>query len=92
MHLFGNIKNIKYYLDVKHKNMQTLLFNTTTKEVKLYEGEKQSSKLLDLVTQVPTVRIVESGYYEVMKKIDGGEKNIPVLRVPISNTNMFIEK
>lgn len=72
--------------------MQTLLFNTTTKEVKLYEGEKQSSKLLELVTNVPTVRVTESGYYEVMKKIDGEEKNVPVLRVPISNTNMFIEK
>lgn len=72
--------------------MQTLVFNTTKKEVKLYEGEKQSSKLLDMVTEVPTVRVSENGYYEVMKKIEGEEKNAPVLRVPISNTNMFIEK
>lgn len=72
--------------------MQTLVFNTTTREVKLYEGSKESSKLLDMFTDVPTVRAVESGYYEVMKKLDGEEKNVPVLRVPISNTNMFIEK
>jgi hypothetical protein len=72
--------------------MQTLIFNTTTKEVKLYEGPKESSKLLEMITDAPTVRISDSGYYEVMKKLDGDEKNIPVLRVPISNTNMFIEK
>jgi len=72
--------------------MQTLVFNTTKKEVKLYEGEKQSSKLLDMITDVPTVRVGDGGYYEVMKKMEGEEKNIPVLRVPVSNTNMFIEK
>jgi hypothetical protein len=70
--------------------MQTLVFNTTTKEVKLYEDKKQQSELLEMFTEVPTVRIAE-GYYEVMKKFDD-TKNIPVLRVPISNTNMVIEK
>jgi hypothetical protein len=70
--------------------MQTLVFNTTTKEVKLYEDKKQQSELLEIFTEVPTVRIGE-GYYEVMKKFDES-KNIPVLRVPISNTNMVIEK
>lgn len=70
--------------------MQTLVFNTTTKEVKLYEDKKQQSELLELFIEVPTVRIAE-GYYEVMKKFDE-TKNIPVLRVPISNTNMVIEK
>ncbi len=72
--------------------MQTLLFNTTTKEVKLYEDKKQKSEMLEMYTNVPTVRVSEHGYYEVMKKIDDEEKNIPVLRVPISNTNMVIEK
>jgi hypothetical protein len=70
--------------------MQTLVFNTTTKEVKLYQDKKQQSELLEMFTEVPTVRIAE-GYYEVMKKFDD-TKNIPVLRVPISNTNMVIEK
>jgi hypothetical protein len=70
--------------------MQTLVFNTTTKEVKLYEDKKQQSELLEMFTEVPTVRIAEA-YYEVMKKFDD-TKNIPVLRVPISNTNMVIEK
>lgn len=72
--------------------MQTLLFNTTTKEVKLYEDKKQQSELLAMHTNVPTVRISEQGYYEVMKKLDDEDKSIPVLRVPIANTNMIIEK
>jgi len=72
--------------------MQTLIFNTTTKEVKLYEGEKSNSKLITLITEVPTVRVSENGYYEVMRKLEEEDKNVPVLRTPISNTNMFIEK
>lgn len=72
--------------------MQTLLFNSTTKEVKLYEDIKHNSRILETYTNVPTVRVSEQGYYEVMKKIDNEEKSIPVLRVPISNTNMIIEK
>jgi hypothetical protein len=70
--------------------MQTLVFNTTTKEVILYEDRKHQSEILETFTEVPTVKITE-GYYEVIKKIDD-TKHIPVLRVPISNTNMLIEK
>jgi hypothetical protein len=70
--------------------MQTLVFNTTLKEVRLYQAEKHISPLLELFIEVPTVR-VSDGFYEVMKKYDE-DKNIPVLRVPISRTNMLIEK
>jgi hypothetical protein len=40
---------------------------------------------------------VREGYYEVMKRFDSetaptGYSTIPVLRVPISNTIMFIEE
>lgn len=72
--------------------MQTLVFNTTDKTAKLYEGSKSESKLITMFDEVPTVRVSDSGYYEVMKKNDKDEKNVPVLRVPISNTNMLIEK
>ena len=71
--------------------MQTLVFNTTTREVKLYNsGNKEHMDMLEMFTEVPTVRIAD-GYYEVMKKFDD-TKNIPVLRVPIANTNMLIER
>ena len=64
--------------------LQTLTFNSTTKTVKLITEN-------DYITfdNVPTVK-VENGYYEVVQKTETGV--VPVLRVPIANTNMFIEK
>jgi hypothetical protein len=72
--------------------MQTLVFNTTTKSAKLYEGN-ESSSILYTFDSVPTVKIIE-GYYEVMQ-IDATsveEKRVPVARFPIANTNMLIKK
>lgn len=70
--------------------MQTLLFNTTTKTVKLYEGKMTNSEILSIFDNVPTVKVLES-HYEVMQK-DEFDKSFPILRVPISNTNMYIQK
>ena len=73
--------------------MQTLVFNTTDKTVKLYEGINEESKLVYAKNDRPTVRI-EKGYYEVMQ-INGEYLNkitTPIMRLPISNTNMLIEK
>ena len=72
--------------------MQTLVFNTSTKSAKLYEGN-ESSSILFTFDSVPTVKIIE-GYYEVMQ-IDATsveEKRVPVARFPIANTNMLIKK
>ena len=72
--------------------MQTLVFNTSTKSVKLYEGN-ESSPILYTFDSVPTVKI-EDGYYQVMQ-VDGTsveEKRVPVARFPIANTNMLIKK
>ena len=69
--------------------MQTLVFNTTTKTVKVYEGRHQDSYIIFSLDGVPTVKLKE-GYYEVMQK--DFETSVPVLRLPISNTNMVIEK
>ena len=68
-------------------NMQTLMFNSTEKTAVLEEGFRG----MELISfkHVPTVRI-ENGYYEVMQI--QGEQKVPVLRVPISNTNMLIQK
>jgi hypothetical protein len=72
--------------------MQTLVFNTTTKTVVVYEGAKHDSKILFTFLDVPTVKVLET-YYEVMVKIflDGADTRVPVGRFPISNTNMLIE-
>jgi hypothetical protein len=72
--------------------MQTLVFNTSTKSVKLYEGVEQGN-ILYTFNDVPTVKI-EDGYYQVMQ-IDTTsveEKRVPVARFPIANTNMLIKK
>lgn len=73
--------------------MQTLVFNTTTKSVKLYEGKSQDSEIQYTFVDVPTVKIGER-FYEVLQEEDTtlGKKRYPVARFPISNTNMLIEK
>ena len=72
--------------------MQTLIFNTTEKTAKLYKDIQCVTLRSDLLwdfDKVPTVKVLD-GFYEVMQE----ENNFkyPVLRVPIANTNMFIEK
>ena len=68
--------------------MQTLVFNTTTKSVKVTEGDNLT--ILFQYENVPTVKVLDS-FYEVMQK-DEFEKSTPVLRLPIANTNMVIKK
>jgi len=73
--------------------MQTLIFNTTTKRVQLLSGSKGDSKVLETFDNVSTVKCSELGLYEVMQKQnDITTTSIPVMRLPISNTNMLIEK
>ena len=70
-------------------NMQTLVFNSTEKTAVLQEGFR-GMELLNF-KDVPTVK-VENGYYEVMQKSGENGGVVPVLRVPIANTNMTIQK
>jgi hypothetical protein len=39
---------------------------------------------------VMTVKCSELGFYEVMQKLNQDSNAVPVMRLPISNTNMFI--
>lgn len=72
--------------------MQTLVFNSTTKTAVLFE-KNLDSDILFKFENVPTVRVANT-FYEVMKMemIPTGERQIPVARFPVSNTNMLIEK
>ena len=70
--------------------MQTLVFNTTTKTIKLYDGPVDSGNILMEMSSIPTVKSLE-GYYEVIQS-DEFEKKFPVLRLPIANTNMIIKR
>jgi hypothetical protein len=69
--------------------MQTLTFNSTTKKVQLLSGSREPGMLLETFDNVPTVK-VENGYYEVVQI--QGEQKVPVLRVPMANTNMLIQR
>ena len=71
--------------------MQTLVFNTTDKTVNVYSGKVGESELIFQFENVPTVKIYESGFYEVMQK-DDEDRSIPILRLPICATNMRIVK
>ena len=70
---------------------QLLLFNSTEKTVVLSSGFGKGDVLIKF-DNVPTVK-VEDGYYEVMQKTQENSTSArPVLRVPIANTNMLIQK
>jgi hypothetical protein len=68
--------------------MQKLVFNTTTKTVEIIF----ENGLIKNYNDVPTVKVREEGFYEVMQKDEFEDKNFPVFRLPISNTNMEIKR
>ena len=72
--------------------MQTLTFNTTTKQVKLLDGPRGLSTVMESFSNVSTVK-TEDGFYQVMQKTnEDTNSSPPVMRVPIANTNMLITK
>jgi len=76
-------------------SLQTLVFNTTDKTARVFSASIPEEIIFDL-ENVTTVKPLD-GYYEVMQKVDStnapsGYSAIPVLRLPIVNTNMVIEK
>jgi hypothetical protein len=72
--------------------MQTLIFNTATKQVKLLDGPRDNAKVLETFENVSTVKM-ETNYYEIMQKssTDEDAKSLPVMRVPIAQTNMILQ-
>ena len=73
--------------------MQTLIFNTTLKTVKVLSNYRNTADVMESFNNVPTVKCSELGFYEVMQKMDTESLGvIPVMRLPISKTNMIIVK
>jgi putative heme iron utilization protein len=72
-------------------DMQTLVFDTTEKKASLFQGLVKNDEIVYEFKDVPTVK-VENGYYEVMQKSGENGGVVPVLRVPMANTNMIIQK
>ena len=73
--------------------MQTLVFNTTVKTVKVLSNHRDRADVVESFENVVTVKCSELGFYEVMQILDPESRStIPVMRLPISNTNMIIVK
>lgn len=70
--------------------MQKLIFNTTKKTVVIYDSiiDHEGEKLYEF-ENIPTVKVLDGFYEIIQEEID---KKYPILRVPISQTYMFIEK
>ena len=76
-------------------SLQKLVFNTSNKTARVFSASIPNEIIFDL-ENVTTVKPLD-GYYEIMQKYDNetspsGYSAIPVLRLPIVNTNMVIEK
>ena len=71
--------------------MQTLIFNTNKKTLQLLSGSRGESKILETFDRIKTVKILVSCYEAIQTPLEPHLNPIPVLRVPISNTNMIIE-
>lgn len=72
--------------------MQTLTFNTKTKEVHLLDGPRGKSSIIEEFNNISTVRY-DNGFYELIQVNSDNPSmptKVPVMRVPISNTNMII--
>jgi hypothetical protein len=71
---------------------QKLIFNTTERTAVLKEY-LDGTEIVTTYENVPTVK-AENGYYEVMQRVSEEVNSgvIPVLRVPVANTNVLIKK
>lgn len=89
MHLLKTQSFLKTLINFTH--MLTLTFNTQEKTVKITNDE---DFILKVYVNVPTVKVRNEGYYEIMQKQGEFDESpsIPVCRLPIQNTLMFIEK
>ena len=69
--------------------MITLKFNTTTKQVVIKDS---TNTIIGTYYDAPTVK-PRDGFYEIMQKYSdaGQDIQIPVCRLPIQNTIMFIK-
>ena len=70
--------------------MQTLVFNSTTRTIYVYDDTEFKGKRIYEMDNIPTVQVFDQ-YYEVRQLNEKGVQ-IPVLRLPIANTIMVIKK
>ena len=76
-------------------NPSSMGFSTFTERILAFSLPAEQNKIpfsfVVSFKDVPTVK-VENGYYEVMQKSGENGGVVPVLRVPMANTNMLIRR
>jgi hypothetical protein len=70
--------------------MQTLIFDTSKKTIRLLDGSRGNSKEIETFERIKTVKVLVGCYEAIQIPPDPHLNPTPVLRVPISNTNMII--
>jgi len=70
--------------------MQSLTFNTKSKTIVLTDGRRGDSTIIETMDNVSTVKVSLDGFYEVMQRPNEDSNALPVMRLPIAHTNMFI--
>jgi hypothetical protein len=70
--------------------MQTLIYQDKRNVITLFEGRPGHSQKLFFIDNVMEVKI-KDGVYEVIIQ-DKFTNLLPILRVPVSNTNMIISR
>ena len=70
--------------------MQTLVFDTIEKTITFTDGNRGESTIIERMDNVSTVKVSPEGFYEVMQRNPKNNNALPVMRLPIANTNMFI--
>ena len=72
--------------------MQTLIFDTSKKTIRLLDGSRGNDYNIEIETfeRIKTVKVLVGCYEAIQIPLDPHLNPTPVLRVPISNTNMVI--
>jgi hypothetical protein len=71
--------------------MQTLIFNTSKKTIRLLDGSRGNSKEIETFERIKTVKVLVGCYEAIQTPLEEHLNPVPVLRVQLSNTNMIIE-
>jgi hypothetical protein len=71
--------------------MKKLVFNTTEKNVILYDSLEEKQRIFT-IDNTTTVKVCPEGFYEVFVKELRTGNNKPKVRIPINEVIMFIEE
>ena len=90
LNLITNSFSIPFIRANQKKPKQFEIFNTKSKTIVLTDGRRGDSTIIETMDNVSTVKVSTDGFYEVMQRPNEDSNALPVMRLPIAHTNMFI--